>query len=70
MAPMKCPSSRSTNPLYGDSYSLTHIARRWGVSRRDIRLLLKQGQLPFIEVLGQLRVPTTAVQKYEHQKSS
>jgi hypothetical protein len=65
MAPMKCPARQETADDFEDSYSLTHLASRWGVSRRDIRQLLQQGQLPFVEVLGQLRVPIPAVRRYE-----
>ena len=65
MAPMKCPTRQEPVDEFERSYSLTHLARRWGVSRRDIRRRLQQGQLPFVEVLGQLRVPIPAVRRYE-----
>ena len=65
MAPMKCPTRRRMKDEFEDSYSLTHLARRWGVSRREVRLLLQKGDLPFVQVLGQLRVPTQAVYNYE-----
>ena len=65
MAPMKYPAGREAAGDLEESYSLTHLARRWGVSRRDIRQLLQQGELPFIEVLGQIRVPARAVRRHE-----
>jgi len=65
MAPMKCPPQREPENDLETSYSLTHLAHRWGVSRRDIRHLLQSGDLPFVQIEGQLRVPAAAVQKVE-----
>ncbi|MCG8449330.1 MAG: hypothetical protein MI725_07115 [Pirellulales bacterium] len=65
MAPMKCPARRWPKDEFEDSFSLTHLAHRWGVARRDIRHLLQSGELPFVQVLGQLRVPKTIVRKIE-----
>ena len=61
MSPMKRPAQHpETNSL-----TLESVARRWGLSRREIRKLLQAGQLPFEQVRGQLRIPLTAIQKYE-----
>jgi len=70
MAPMKCPTSRQTTDVLEadvleESYSLTHLAHRWGVSRRVIRRRLQAGELPFVQIEGQLRVPSIAVQNAE-----
>jgi len=65
MAPMKTPTWREPVDEFDESYSLTHLASRWGVSRRDIRQLLQNGELPFVQVQGQLRVPMAAVQVME-----
>jgi len=65
MAPMKCPAQRQPADEFEESYSLTHLAHRWGVSRRAIRQLLQTGELPFVQVEGQLRVPAASVQKIE-----
>ncbi len=65
MAPMKCPSRRQPADEFEESYSLTHLAHRWGVSRRTIRQLLQTGEVPFLQVEGQLRVPTEAVRAIE-----
>ncbi len=61
MAPMKCPSHHQPTDALEESYSLTHLAHRWGVSRRVIRQLLQTGELPFVQVEGQLRVQAEAV---------
>jgi len=65
MAPMKCPAQREPAVGFEESYSLTHLAHRWGVSRREIRQLLQSGDLPFVQVAGQLRVPAAAIRKIE-----
>jgi len=75
MAPMKCSARRESvddhedgdnrDGDYEESYSLTHLAHRWGVSRRRVRQLLQSGDLPFMQVEGQLRVPTAAVRMIE-----
>jgi len=65
MAPMKRPVELDEQSDFHDSCSLTHLAHRWGVSRREVRRLLQQGKLPFVEVLRQLRVPRSAVESFE-----
>lgn len=65
MAPMKAPRQRETDAALEDTYSLTHLAHRWGVSRKDVRQLLQDGELPFVQILGQLRVPVRAVELLE-----
>ena len=67
-APMKSPSHRLTNAKFAESMSLTHLAHRWEISRREVRHLLQNGELPFEQIDGQLRVPTSAVKKYERAK--
>jgi excisionase family DNA binding protein len=61
MAPMKCPARHKLS----DSFTLTHLARRWHMHRRQIRHLLQTGQLPFEQVRGQFRVPRAAVAEFE-----
>ncbi len=66
MAPMKSrPSREPPTDDFGESYSLTHLAQRWGVPRRAIRQLLQTGELPFVQIEGQLRVPAEAVRAVE-----
>ena len=48
-----------------ESCTLTHLARRWKVSRRRIRRLVQSGALPFEQVSGQIRVPWDAIEQYE-----
>ena len=64
-APMKSPTHRRAGAVLAESMSLTHLAHRWEISRRRVRQLLQNGELPFEEVEGQLRVPLAEVEKYE-----
>jgi len=68
MAPMKSPASQETLSGLEDSITLTHLAQRWKVSRREVRRLLQVGELPFVQVAGQIRVPVEAVQAKESEK--
>lgn len=68
MAPMKCPSRHEPVDMFQESYSLTHLAHRWNMHRREVRHLLQTGQLPFVQVEKQLRVPRAAVVEYERER--
>lgn len=70
MPPMKSPSHHEPPEGLEDSITLTHLARRWEVSRREIRRLLQIGELPFVQVEGQIRVPVDAVQARESAEQS
>jgi len=65
MAPMKSPTNHEAPADLEDSITLTHLARRWKVSRREVRRLLQIGELPFVQVAGQIRVPVDAVRAKE-----
>jgi hypothetical protein len=67
MAPMKCPSTHDSADVFADSLSLTHLAHRWQMHRRDVRHLLQSGALPFVQIRNQLRVPRTAATRYERR---
>ena len=68
MAPMKCPARNESTDVFQDSFTLTHLARRWHVHRREVRQLLQTGQLPFVQLRGQLRVPRAAVAEFERKQ--
>ncbi len=65
MAPMKPTSQREPAEGFKETYSLTHLAQRWGVSRRVIRQMLQTGELPFLQVEGQIRVSEETVRILE-----
>ncbi len=68
MAPMKVPSQHEPHDGRDDSYSLTHLAHRWGVTRKAVRQLILDGELSFFEADGQIRVPLAAVEQIERIK--
>jgi len=67
MAPMKCPAHKDGDKQLQESSTLTHLARRWKTSRRQVRRLIQRGDLPFKQVSGQIRVPNRAVVEFEIQ---
>ncbi len=66
MAPMK-PERRDADPDLAGSLSLAQLARRWHTSQKQIRRLLGQEQLGFIQVRGHFRVPRAEVERYEQK---
>lgn len=67
MAPMKRPAQEESRDLFEVSHSLTHVAHRWHCNRRDVRALLQQGELDFVDVEGQLRVPDDVLCRFERE---
>lgn len=65
MPPMKSTSKREPEEGFEDTFSLTHLAQRWGVSRRVIRQMLQTGELPFIQIEGQIRIAGETVRSIE-----
>ena len=70
MAPMKCPAAKEPLDDFDDSCTLTHLAHRWHVTRREVRHLLQRGELPFVDVRGQIRVPYAAVEDFERRSTA
>ncbi len=64
MSPMK-PKRSKRNPDLADTLSLNQLARRWNVSQKEVRRLLGQQSLGFVQVRGCFRVPLTEIRKYE-----
>jgi len=69
MAPMKSPTHQEAAEGLEESITLTHLAQRWEVSRREVRRLLQIGELPFVQVAGQIRVPMAAVRAKESEEN-
>ncbi len=67
MAPMK-PRPRHRDPELAGSISLDQLARRWHVSRKQIRHLLARQELSFVQIRGAFRVPLEEVERYEKQR--
>lgn len=68
MAPMKVPNPHDLDEELQDTYSLTHLAHRWGVTRKAVRQLIQDGELPFVEIDSQIRVPGAAVEQIEQSQ--
>lgn len=69
MAPMKREAA-DVDPWLSETVSLVELARRWHISRKEVRQLLGHGQLQFVEIAGSLRVPRGAVESYERSHPS
>jgi len=67
MAPMK-PEPRPRDPDLLDSVSLEQLARRWGISRKELRRRLGRQELPFVQVRGKFRVRLADVERYERKR--
>lgn len=59
MAPMRKPPPARQHP-WQETFSIDAFARQHGISRRDVKQLLRSGKLPFLELAGQIRVPRLA----------
>ena len=68
MVPMK-PQPRRRDPDLAGSISLDQLARRWHVSRKEIRHLLERQELGFVQIRGVFRVPLEEVERYEKQRA-
>ncbi len=64
MAPMK-PEPKHRDPQLAGTLSLDQLARRWKISRKDVRRLLGRQQLGFVQIRGSFRVPLAEAQRYE-----
>lgn len=63
MAPMKRPVAADPD----DTISLTALARRWHIKQREVRWLLGNGAMPFVQLRGHIRVPRDAVAELERR---
>lgn len=59
MPRMKSPG-RSSH-VFDESVSLQRLARQWNMPRRKVRRLIQKGKLPFIEIAGQIRIPSDQI---------
>jgi len=59
------PDSPKRDPHLAGTLSLDQLARRWKISRKQVRRLLAQQVLNFVQIRGRLRVPLEEVERYE-----
>lgn len=62
VAPMKKPVGDRLPDLY-DTMSVAEFARRHGLRHQQVMRLLRAGELPFEEIMGEIRIPHTALPK-------
>jgi excisionase family DNA binding protein len=71
MPPMKRPAAARSHPLGADlqmgpeTVTIAAAARRWRVTRYRVRQLLSRGELPFIQICGEIRIPRDAIDQWE-----
>jgi len=44
---------------------LAELARRWKISRKELRRLLAEQRLDFVQIRGRLRVPVDEAERFE-----
>lgn len=64
MAPMRKPAPPQHEP-WQSTMSIDAYARARGMQRREVKQLLATGQLPFIQLAGQIRIPREALDREE-----
>lgn len=60
MPPMRKPS-RAELPEFTGTLSLARAARELGIKQRQLRELLGNGKIPFVQVRGKFRIPERAL---------
>ncbi|HUT09492.1 MAG TPA: helix-turn-helix domain-containing protein [Thermoguttaceae bacterium] len=59
------PEPRHRDPHLAGTLSLGQLARRWQVSRKQLRRLLGRRELSFVQIRGSIRVPLAEVERFE-----
>jgi len=67
MTPMK-PEPKQQDPDLAGTLSVEQIARRWHVTRKEVRQFLGHQKLRFVQVRGHFRVPIEEVERYEEAR--
>ena len=63
MCPMKRPSTAAARGDFRGTLSLPAAARKLGVSTKTLRRRMARGEMPFVQIRGQLRVPSDVVNR-------
>lgn len=67
MSPMKTPPKAGM--LNDATLSLHQAAKRLGIPLRELKALLGCGELSFVEISGELRVPVLGLAAYKNTRS-
>ena len=65
MSPMKREAGHR-NQDYTDTMSVGRLARRWHLTRAEVRHMLGRGMLSFVQIRGKFRVPREEIERYEN----
>ena len=65
MSPMKREAGHR-NQDYSDTMSVGRLARRWHLTRAEVRHMLGRGMLSFVQIRGKFRVPREEIERYEN----
>ncbi len=63
MAPMKRPADPRHSPYHG-TWSLGKAARHFAMPKKQLRRLLGTGQLEFVQIEGQIRIPIEVATRF------
>lgn len=63
------PEPKHRDPHLAGTLSLDQLARRWNVSRKEVRRLLGRGELVFVQIRGSFRVGLAEVERYEQSRN-
>ena len=64
MSPMKREAGHR-DQHYTDTMSVARLARRWHLTRTEVRHMLGRGVLSFVQIRVKLRVPRDEIERYE-----
>lgn len=64
MSPMKPEPQQPRSHLAG-TLSIAQVARRWSISTKEVRRMLRCRELQFEEIMGRIRVPQNEVIRLE-----
>jgi excisionase family DNA binding protein len=59
------PKPRQPRSHLTGTLSIAQVARRWGISEKQVRRLLRNRELQFEEIMGRIRVPQSEVDRLE-----
>jgi hypothetical protein len=69
MAPMKRPADPRHSPYHG-TWSLGKAARHFAMPKKQLRRLLGSGQLEFVQIEGQIRIPIEVAARFSAETFS
>ncbi|MBN2296167.1 MAG: helix-turn-helix domain-containing protein [Pirellulales bacterium] len=59
------PEPRQPDSHLAGTLSIAQLARRWDISSKEVRRLLRHQELQFEEIMGRIRIPQSEVERLE-----